>query len=109
MRRLDEAVREWAAEHWKNERSCPICGTRNWQVNGELFRIAGLRKVAPEETVNLSPLVGICCPTCGYVFFLDAWVAGLYTAEELLDVYHGRAVPPGGEAGGFPLTPDGES
>jgi predicted nucleic-acid-binding Zn-ribbon protein len=109
MRSLKEVARAWADAHWKNERTCPVCGARNWQVNGELFYMAGQRKVAT-ETVNLSPLVGICCPTCGYVFFLNAWVAGLYTVEELLDVFHGKARLPGSdEEEGFPLTPEGDS
>jgi predicted nucleic-acid-binding Zn-ribbon protein len=108
MRRLDEAVRGWAEAHWKNDRHCPICGSRDWIVNNELSRLMELHLVESGD-VNISPLVEIACSTCGYLFFVNARSAGLYTAEELLDIYHGRAVLPGSdEAGGFPLTPDGE-
>ena len=66
----------WIDKNWNQDRKCPICNSRSWNVND----ITGAVPTFKNETVTLSevfPFIIVGCNVCGYSLFFNEVVMGL--------------------------------
>lgn len=67
----------WLDSHWTQPRTCPVCGGNQWSV-AQTF---DLREFEGGSIIiglgsEVLPVTPISCKSCGYLFFMDASVAG---------------------------------
>jgi len=78
----DEQIKisnEWFKKHWKPDNRCPICGNQNFQVGTHIIlppTTGTGGSYAPSAPTY--PFLPIFCMTCGYAFFFNAVVMGLW-------------------------------
>jgi hypothetical protein len=77
-----EKIIQHLSTKWKG-RSCPMCGTGNWNVSDKVFE---LREFHDGNLVlgsgPIVPIIPVTCDNCGNVVLVNAIVAGAVTPEK---------------------------
>ena len=73
---------EHVKEKWK-ERTCPICGAKEWTVPNCLFELREFSggKLVIGGGMSVYSVVPVICEPCGYSVFFSATRAGLFKAN----------------------------
>jgi predicted nucleic-acid-binding Zn-ribbon protein len=76
-------VNAWLDEHWKGDRSCPICKNNKWGIGEHVMEVRnfleGNRLTVGDEAV--CPMVTVVCATCSYTMFFSAIMVGLVEGQ----------------------------
>lgn len=72
---------EFINKKWPEPQKCPICGEQEWTLPEFISEVRDAK--ARGSKVTFSPVIGIICLNCGYTFFLNAMIAGIYMKEEM--------------------------
>lgn len=68
--------------------ACPLCHShKDWSMPGEVFQAFSLTKGKPSPKVikKTLPILPLFCLNCGYTYFINPFVAGILTPEEIRD------------------------
>lgn len=69
-------VFNWLKARWKGDRKCPICLSRQWNVN----RDAAMLPIKTDDSAGKKkffPFLVINCNVCGYTFLMNEVVMGI--------------------------------
>lgn len=74
-----QLVLAWLNRRWKGARPCPVCQEINWQIDdvGQLPTTS-----ATTDGAQGYPLFPVTCQDCGYSFFINGIVAGIFPRED---------------------------
>lgn len=64
---------DWIAQKWKQEKSCPVCGTSAWTMGDHVVSFA---RVAADYWAII-----LACDNCGYMRLFNAVRIGLFSKE----------------------------
>ncbi len=78
---IKDKVRAWIDDHWKGEKTCPICRNSRWDIGDVAAELRQLPQEGRFMEESSYPLVVITCGTCGYTFLFNAVVIGLVEGE----------------------------
>ena len=70
----DKMIR-FLTEKWKG-RSCPLCGTGNWNVQDMVFQLTAFSEGNMILGGPLIPVIPVSCDNCGNTILVNAIVAG---------------------------------
>ncbi|MBQ0797090.1 hypothetical protein [Zhongshania sp.] len=77
-----EKIIRHLSDKWKG-RSCPMCGTGNWNVSDKVFELREFNggNMVIGGNSPIIPIVPVTCDNCGNVVMVNGIVAGAVSHE----------------------------
>lgn len=74
--KVDHAkVADWMRENWKDESTCPVCGTNDWRIGDDVIEMGPVQSF--RTTGMVYPLIALFCARCGYTILFNAIIGGV--------------------------------
>ncbi len=73
-----QKVIEFLNEKW-NDRTCPMCGEGNWNVQDHVFQLIVFSEGTMIVGGPVVPLIPVSCGNCGNTVLVNAIIAGAVT------------------------------
>jgi hypothetical protein len=77
-----EEIIKHLTEKWKG-RSCPMCGTGNWNVQEKVFELREFNNggMVVGGNMPIIPVVPVTCDNCGNSVMVNAIIAGAVSSD----------------------------